>query len=333
MYQKGFAYIVIIVLVVVLIAASGYFVFVEKPADQADQSLVGNSPSPGNETNEIPDTSLGIKDDVNSLQQYIDISTAERYFLESGKVFYHTTRIEKTAITANADSFEVLKDVKDVPYECSLNPIARDDTHVFYGHRILFGADPDSYRLIGYPYTLDKNSVYYGKERIEETDPASFVVFEDKENFTDTCAGSFYQFARDNQNIYCHGRILADVDVASFDIIGDFQKDKDGVYFIGDGEWSTNQTCSLYSISNLSSGLGRSLKALPLDPMTFEHISGNYYRDKNDIYAIITTPAGTFIEVFGADSKTFSVIDPINNNDNIDAKDKNHSYKNGVIVP
>jgi hypothetical protein len=85
--------------------------------------------------------------------------------------------------------------------------VFKDKDSVHYQSERIAGADPASFRHLGSGYYRDKNRVYWGPEPVPDTDPATFKVLGD----------SFV--AKDKHSVYRSGGRLADLDVATTELI------------------------------------------------------------------------------------------------------------------
>ena len=112
---------------------------------------------------------------------------------------------------------------------------SKDKVQVYYrpycgqdcSYNLLDGADASSFEVIGYPYSKDKNYVYYlNKSTLIDRD--TMVIY-------DTVGDKRY--VKDKSNVYYKGKILDGVDLETFEVIEDhyfsLSKDKDNVYLNG----------------------------------------------------------------------------------------------------
>jgi len=73
-----------------------------------------------------------------------------------------------------------------------------------YDGIIIEKADASSFQIIQFPYSRDKNHVFYHEEVIEKADPKTFSVFET----------SYY--SKDKNYVFVYGKLLKGADVATF---------------------------------------------------------------------------------------------------------------------
>jgi hypothetical protein len=180
-----------------------------------------------------------------------------------------------------------------------------------YSVRILKDADPETFKQIATQYGKDKNSVYFGSQKIEGAQPNSFYLLNE-----------FY--AVDENHAYVIGQIIPNSDAKSFEYIGkNWAKDNDSYFYknieLGVCDFKTfkiapdkypsrgsDKYCYFYEG-----------KRVPIKDMdSFELFYGNYAKDKYDVYwgSILITKA---------DPKTFVVKEK---KDLSIAKDKDHCF-------
>ena len=82
-------------------------------------------------------------------------------------------------------------------------PAYKDKNAVYLGYTRIPGADPATFKHIGYAYHVDRNRAYWSGEPIPGADPATMVVLGD----------SF--LAKDQHQAYRSGETLAGIDVTA----------------------------------------------------------------------------------------------------------------------
>ncbi|MGC6458472.1 MAG: DKNYY domain-containing protein [Akkermansiaceae bacterium] len=85
--------------------------------------------------------------------------------------------------------------------------VFKDRNSVFYGYKLISGADSASFRHLGSAYYSDKRRVYWSGEPIMQADPSSFKVLGD----------SF--IAKDGARVYRSGKPMAGLDSGSVELI------------------------------------------------------------------------------------------------------------------
>jgi len=78
-----------------------------------------------------------------------------------------------------------------------------DNTVIYDGVKIK-NVDFSSFKIIQFPYSKDKNHVFYHSDVIEKADPNTFSIFET----------SYY--SKDKNHVYVYGKLLKEADVATF---------------------------------------------------------------------------------------------------------------------
>jgi len=170
-------------------------------------------------------------------------------------------------------------------------------------------------------YLKDKNNVYY-VNYVESKDNNDYT--KDEENYDDrknieidikqiigADSNSFEIieiYGKDKNNIYAFGKKLLGINPKSFQIInknGLLFKDDKGVYYLGREEAKKIQNADINS---------------------FEEVSKEYYRDKNNVY-YYDNYDGDVKKVKGADAKTFEAIEGY-----ALGRDKNAVYDRGKMI-
>ena len=170
-------------------------------------------------------------------------------------------------------------------------------------------------------YLKDKNNVYY-VNYVESKDNNDYT--KDEENYDDrknieidikqiigADSNSFEIieiYGKDKNNIYAFGKKLLGINPKSFEIInknGLLFKDDKGVYYLGREQAQKIQNADINS---------------------FEEVSKEYYRDKNNVY-YYDNYDGDVKKVKGADAKTFEAIEGY-----ALGRDKNAVYDRGKLI-
>ncbi len=118
------------------------------------------------------------------------------YFSYKNKVYYFINAKILTGFSedagelsgSDAKTFEIIdanfsKDKKQV--------YGRENMEIKIANKIIVGADPKTFTPLDFPFAIDKNNVYYLNQKIENADPKSFVMQENKKCGRDRSA--FYK--------------------------------------------------------------------------------------------------------------------------------------------
>ena len=246
------------------------------------------------------------------------------YFVGKSAVYLYGVRVKK-ALPA---SFEIL----DGHY-------TRDARHVFYGGRILAGAEPTSFEHVldlqksGEDRTTvfwkDKNRVYANGVALHKSQPATFKalsrsygcddthVYYDWHILEDATPRQFVVLdsvmGRDNTNLYVRDQRLShNADAATFRLFDNgedtdtYGKDKSRVYFVC--HWAQKPVVEIAGA----------------DPATFVPLERDYAKDDRNVYYRNSETEST-IKLEGADPSSFEVI-PRTARTAWDAKDRHRQY-------
>lgn len=186
---------------------------------------------------------------------------------------------------------------------------AKDNANVYVGPEVIEGADLSTFTVLGLPYSKDKNNVYLLNEIVEGVDVNSFTVFTDLYLPFDT--EKIYIFAKDNNNVYFLNLPMTGINnVSSFNFYPiQYAEDLDDVF----------EQIFAYDINDVYVCILDQCSAIPeIDKATFEIISMDFVKDKNNIY--YCGSAENCVVVDNLDEQTLEVLD----DDFI--KDKNNLY-------
>jgi hypothetical protein len=130
------------------------------------------------------------------------------YAKDDRSVWTQGYRIEK----ADPGSFETISDL-----------YSKDDRRVYYSDDPLEHASPKSFRIIAEWFTTDGRHIYFQRSRLENADLSTFSVDED---------GS--AIGRDSMNVYMSGAHIDGADPITFQQIGEshYYRDKQSVYYL-----------------------------------------------------------------------------------------------------
>ena len=203
-------------------------------------------------------------------QKVIGVCNIIFWKIENNKVWHQWKKLT----SADVDSFEVYVD-NDF--------IARDKDYVYHAWSKLKKVDRNTFQKAEGPYWKDKNYIYFEYETslkpLKGLDAKHFVYLDNGYAFDNhyayyygraikTCKNpqnleiikANKTYAKDNENVYYDGASLPNVDVATWQLLGNgYSKDKKRIYY--------------------------GSKKLPrVDMDTWEHISHTYSKDKNRVY-------------------------------------------------
>ena len=215
----------------------------------------------------------------------IDVENAE----DAGNDNYNIDIEIKKLESADSGSFKI-----DSIY-------GKDKNNLYFLNKKITGVNPKTFKVVGSNKLIikdDKGVYYLGREEVKKIQNADLNTFEEVSK----------EYYRDKNNVFYYDNYDGDVkrvkgaDAKSFEVIDGYAigRDKNAVY-----------------------DRGKQIKGL--DPVTFEDLSGNFYKDKNGVYY-----EGMLMK--GIDPKSF---EPFVNYTHV--KDKNgihHFYQkdNNVVV-
>jgi len=102
---------------------------------------------------------------------------------------------------------------------------SRDDQHVYYGKRILEGADPHSLEILETLWARNRSHVYLSGHILPNADPSSFVMLN-------------HIFAKDANHVWTISGIVKNADAHSFNVLdaglddAGYGRDQNNVYFL-----------------------------------------------------------------------------------------------------
>jgi len=243
----------------------------------------------------------------------------------------------------------------------------KDKNTVYFGNgKILTGADPKTFKVLGSIYIKDKNFVwrsYYRDEGgtiesvalIDGADPETFEFLEygyaKNKNFVyvngDALLGAdadsievlSYRYLKDKNFVYLGKEKVEKVDPKTFEIIdSNYTKDKDAVYF-RDKELVgiTPDSFTVFGCGYLKDKLrvffrNQDLKLIPItgaDVDSFRTMDNKCYGvDKNSVYLASGSREGktSYVKIEGANPDTFEIIDMWH------AKDFTGVYYKGIQI-
>jgi hypothetical protein len=175
---------------------------------------------------------------------------------------------------------------------------AADDNYVYYQDKVVDGADPVSFAMVG-SYGVDDNNVYYAGAVLAKADPKTFEAVGEK----------YSLYAKDASSVYYADKMLSGADPATFELVGHSSYAKD--------------SHAVYLSDTLITGIA--------DPSSFESLGDSYVKDNRDVYYLDTSgTAYRAIPVSKADRETFRT--DYDEKGTYDAHDKNVFYKYGFAI-
>ncbi len=215
----------------------------------------------------------------------------------------------------------------------------KDNTHVYYGGKLMIGADPATFQY--YPisvdgasleteYSMDKNSVFLHGVKLEGADPKTFT----------TLKNGFY---KDNQNYFdMNGNKVTKENYEK--IKSERESEKKSQTPSTDNNKQENlktQAPSRTEIEGYYTTDGKKVffDEFPLEGInikSFQKLDINYFKDKNGVYFIqdfifeypyLGKNIPIYQKIWGADFRTFTVIDSIY------SKDAYNVFRFGKKIP
>ena len=153
----------------------------------------------------------------------------------------------------------------------------------------LESADSGSFKIDSI-YGKDKNNLYFLNKKIKGVNPKTFEI-----------VGSNKLIIKDDKGVYYLGREevkkIQNADINSFEEVSkEYYRDKNNVYYYdnydGDVKKVKGADAKTFEVIDGGYAIGRDKNAVydrgkqikGLDPVTFEDLSGNFYKDKNGVY-------------------------------------------------
>lgn len=238
------------------------------------------------------------------------------YLVKNGNEMYYAG--EKVNIK-NPDKFEVIKtsDDNDILYgkdDENIYVVTSDEKHGYL--KVIKNADKDTFEVMEKDtrYSKDKNNVYYAGYNVvqlQDVDKSSFTIGEEN------------GFSYDKKNVYYAGRKLNDISSAGFKVTRLVNRPNLPINFLNDNK----NIYKLIAVFDEETGELKSVKTAvvknpKVDSKTFETFSysGNYFRDKNNVYYENELYKMGLKKIAGADRNSFEVL-----NDEF-SRDKNNVY-------
>ena len=108
---------------------------------------------------------------------------------------------------------------------------AKDDKNIYYMGKIIEGADVNTFETISYEYAKDSKNVYYDGKIIKEADSKSFLIIPNNVSGFYRSMDYSYVYVKDDYRVYLHGEVLEGADSLSFQKMGgNIARDKFNIY-------------------------------------------------------------------------------------------------------
>ena len=239
--------------------------------------------------------------------------------IKNGNEMYYSG--EKANIK-NPEKFEPIKvsDDKHILYgkdDENIYVVTSDEKHGYF--KAIKNADKNTFEVMEKDtrYSKDKNNIYYAGHNVvqlQDVDKDSFVIGEEN------------GFSYDKKNVYYEGRKLNDISSAGFKVTRLVNRPNLPINFLNDNK----NIYKLIAVFDEETGELKSVKTAvvknpKVDSKTFETFSysGNYFRDKNNVYYENELYKMGLKKIAGADRNSFEVL-----NDEF-SRDKNNVYYYG----
>ena len=310
------------------IIADGMYSKDDKNVYAAEKVIKGTDPQT---FKDIPETIYYARDKNNLYYYFGDVKNLgkinEKNFkvldsplIKNGNEIYYFG--EKLDIK-NPEKFEVIRNDLSDP---SMIIYGKDDKNVYVvtpykeaGYlKIIKNADKDTFEVMqNSNYSKDKNNIYYAEYNVvqlQDVDKNSFILVEDED------------FSYDKKNVYYRGRKLNDISSNGFKVVRLVNRRNIPLNFLSDNK----NIYKLITVFDEETGELKSVKTAvvknpKVDSKTFETFSysGNYFRDKNNMYYENEFYKMGLKKIAGADRNSFEVL-----NDEF-SRDKNNVYYYG----
>ena len=248
-----------------------------------------------------------------------DFKFLDNNLVKNGNEMYY---LGEKANIKNPEKFEPLKisDDKYILY-------GKDDENIYvvtsdekYGYfKAIKNADKDTFEVMEKDtrYSKDKNNVYYAGYNVvqlQDVDKDSFVIADEN------------AFSYDKKNVYYAGRKLNDISSNGFKVTRLDNRPNLPINFLNDNK----NIYKLIDVFDEETGELKSVKTAvvknpKVDSKTFETFSysGNYFRDKNNVYYENELYKMGLKKIEGADRNSFEILN------SEFSKDKNNVYYYG----
>jgi hypothetical protein len=234
---------------------------------------------------------------------------------------------------------------------------AKDKNHVYDFYHHVIGADPNTFEVVGFMDAKDRYHTYYQDMMLSGKggDSATLekITYANDDNYTRDNknvyyvgnlvpdantntfeALSFSGYAKDGNLVFYRTETIIGADPATFEVIGlsKYAKDKSNVYYETNPLKAADPS-TFHVVPSYNSEMAKDQSYVyyvghltSADADTFETVGWHYSKDRNNVYY------GGHI-VCGADLATFEAVSGETPSDLKDAKDKQHNYYQGHVLP
>ena len=202
---------------------------------------------------------------------------------------------------------------------------AIDKEYVFWASAQVFGADVETFKVLGGTYASDKNHIYYTNQTVTEADLATFSYkgegYAQDKNMVYFLGQPFtlskqvpvpigFTYATNTDGVFYGGDKVQGADIKSFTALSYYYaKDKKRVYYqSGELEGASTSSFEIIPTSSTGPNVARDAKfvyseftPLPLNPKSVRVVGGNFVADDTAVYFTNT-------KVIGADPNTFTFL-------------------------
>ena len=106
-----------------------------------------------------------------------------------------------------------------------------DNKDVYYRGEVMEGVDASTFKVLDYQYVKDSKNVYYDGKIIKEADSKSFLIIPNNVSGFYRSMDYSYVYVKDDYRVYLHGEVLEGADSLSFQKMGgNIARDKFNIY-------------------------------------------------------------------------------------------------------
>ena len=233
-------------------------------------------------------------------------------FRDKNNVYFYFTPASKAEVVSGVDS-KTFVHVKDIYYKDKNSVYYLDWNKDTNALTKITSANPASFQSLNYWYTKDNQRVFFlgvnntGALKLNSVENALTNSFLSA-RFVDLGV-DVGRFGADSAHVFSWGKMVAGADVKTFAALDDtYFKDANNVYTYG-------------SVQDDGTRITKSLDGI--SPQNFVALGEGYGKTGDSVYFFDK-------KVAGADASTFQAVSDCYGGGC--AKDKNHSYSNGVVV-
>ncbi len=222
----------------------------------------------------------------------------------------------------DAKTFTPVERNKEKDPDASSPNYGRDAKHVYYEAKVMPGADPATFKDLGWPMAADAVQVYYEGRAIVGADPVTFMAVE----------GGVSRY-RDKNHVYARDKVIEGADPATYVPVGDGRlgRDKNDYYVRNNDDYDNGEFALhirdmasfkllipavppqrnspwedlwafIWARDNQCFYVGDKVITIA-DPATFQNLGQGYAMDAKQVYYLHRVVAG-------ADPQTFQFVSP-----------------------